>query len=455
MKSIIRSIFHFLIIIAAFYAAYLLRGYTDLIPFTQLHIPYINLTENMIYGLLCGIIFSIIGISYNLYPIKKHNYNYLRTMFDCFLIWVVCITFLAYFGSWFLFIYGISRLVIIFAFVISFLGIIIFDIIFDGIIPREKQSILIINNSENEEIIWSLHKFDAVQEYVLPYEPMIELKPLLEKYTPDSVLVLWDIPHESLQYIADKVNIAGIQMLHISEWMLLDDLDFQISRFGPILGLQYRSHNITERDAIVKRIIDIIWSLLGLIILFPLMIITALCIKILDHGPIFYKHKRIGRNWVMFDYIKFRSMKLEFCTWEYFGTKNSESYRKTLQESELNVRKWELQKINNDPRITRIGRIIRKFSIDELPSLRCILKGDMSIVGPRPHLQFEVERYQPWMKRLLSVKPGMTCYSQIYGRDKLPFSDEAKFDIYYIGNRSLLFDFYIIIATVTVLFKGR
>lgn len=455
MKSVFRFIFHFLIIIWAFYTAYLVRSFTDLIPFTQLHIPYINLNENMLYGFLCAIIFASIGISYNLYPIKKTNYNYLRTLFDSMLIRLVCITFLAYFGSGFIFAYGISRLIILFAFVISFLGITIFDSIYDAIFVSKTQKILIINNSQNEEIIWSLHEFDKVEEETIEYKPMMEIKPLLEKHNPDSVLVLWDIPHESLQYISDKVNIAGIQMLHISEWMLLDDLDFQVSRFGPILGLQYRSHNISEWDGIIKRIIDIIGSGLALIILSPIMIITAAWIKLWDKWPIFYRHKRVGRNWAYFDYIKFRSMKVEDCTGEYFGTTQSEAYRENLQNSELNVRKWELQKIKNDPRITKIGKIIRKYSIDELPSLWCILKGDMSIVWPRPHLGFEVERYQSWMKRLLSVKPGMTCYSQIYGRDKLPFSDEAKFDIYYIQNRSLLFDFYIIIATAKVLFKGR
>lgn len=148
-------------------------------------------------------------------------------------------------------------------------------------------------------------------------------------------------------------------------------------------------------------------------------------------------------------------MYVEYCTGDYFGTSQSQEYRDKLQKSELNVRKGELQKIQNDPRITPIGRIIRKYSIDELPSLWCVLKGDMSMIGPRPHLDFEVERYQPRMKRLLSVKPGMTCYSQIYGRDKLPFTDEAKFDIYYIQNWSLIFDLYIMVATFKVLFTGR
>lgn len=185
------------------------------------------------------------------------------------------------------------------------------------------------------------------------------------------------------------------------------------------------------------------------------MLITALCIMIFDKGPVFYKHTRIGRNSKPFDYIKFRSMKTEYCTGSYFGTKESEEYWKQLQDSNMNVRKGELQKIQNDPRVTRIGRFIRKYSIDELPSLWNVLKGDMSLVGPRPHLDFEVARYQPWMKRLLGVKPGITCYGQIYGRDRLSFADEAKFDIYYIQNWNLLFDLYIIVATFKVLFKGR
>jgi hypothetical protein len=153
---------------------------------------------------------------------------------------------------------------------------------------------------------------------VVPYEHEINLKQLIHDHQPDTVLVLGDIPHESLQYIADKVNIAGIKMLHISEGMLLDDLDFEVTRLGPILGLQYRSHNITERDSVIKRIFDIVGSLAGLIILSPLLLITAICIKLRDTGPIFYRHIRVGKNGIPFDYIKFRSMKLEYCTGDYF-----------------------------------------------------------------------------------------------------------------------------------------
>ena len=455
MKSIIKSILHFLIIVASFYLAYITRGYTDLIPFTQLHIPVLNFEETMIYGLLSAGLFVVIGIIYKLYPINKVNYNYLKTFFESSVIWLVCSTFLAYFGAGFIFMGGISRLVIVFGFVISIVLILIIDTLVDMVLPRQSQKLLIINNTDNEEIILNLRKFESLEQVVIPFQDEFYFKDLLSKYQPQSLLVLGDVPRTSLQYLADKANIAGIDMLHISEWMLLDDLNFQITRLGPLLGLQYHSHVITERDAVTKRMTDIIWSVLALILLSPVMLITAIWIKLLDKWPIFYKHKRVGRNGKMFDYIKFRSMYVEYCTGDYFGTTQSQEYRDELQKSELNVRKGELQKIHNDPRITPIGRIIRKYSIDELPSLWCILKGDMSMIGPRPHLNFEVERYQPRMKRLLSVKPGMTCYSQIYGRDKLPFSDEAKFDIYYIQNWSLIFDLYIMVATFKVLFTGR
>jgi exopolysaccharide biosynthesis polyprenyl glycosylphosphotransferase len=409
----------------------------------------------MLYGFLSAIVFVSIGIIYNLYPIKKINYNYLRTFFDSSIIWLVCCTFLAYFGSGFIFLYGISRLVIAFGFIISVILIFIVDTLYDTLMPAPKKKLLIINNAQNEEIIWSLHEFEHFEDIVIPFESDFDIASLLKTHKPSAVLILGDIPQHALQYIADQVTIAWVDMLHISQGMLLDDLEFHIARLGPVIGLQYRSHNMTDWDWVVKRICDIIGSIVGLIITSPIMLITALCIMIFDKGPVFYKHTRIGRNSKPFDYIKFRSMKTEYCTGSYFGTKESEEYWKQLQDSNMNVRKGELQKIQNDPRVTRIGRFIRKYSIDELPSLWNVLKGDMSLVGPRPHLDFEVARYQPWMKRLLGVKPGITCYGQIYGRDRLSFADEAKFDIYYIQNWNLLFDLYIIVATFKVLFKGR
>ncbi|MEI7477725.1 MAG: sugar transferase [bacterium] len=128
-------------------------------------------------------------------------------------------------------------------------------------------------------------------------------------------------------------------------------------------------------------------------------------------------------------------------------------YRKLIKRR--NTRDDILPKIENDPRVTRVGRFLRKTSLDELPNIFCIFLGSMSFVGPRPHLPNEVEKYEPWMRRLFSAKPGMTGYAQIFGRDSLPFREEAKLDLYYIQNWSIAMDLHVLLSTIKVVFAGR
>jgi lipopolysaccharide/colanic/teichoic acid biosynthesis glycosyltransferase len=120
-----------------------------------------------------------------------------------------------------------------------------------------------------------------------------------------------------------------------------------------------------------------------------------------------------------------------------------------------NERSGPLFKIKNDPRVTKFWKFLRKSSIDELPQLFCVFIGTMSIIWPRPHLPQEVANYENWQKRLLSVKPWISWYAQIFGRDKLSFDEEAKLDLYYIQNRNLFLDLYVILATFKVVFKGK
>lgn len=465
MHNIIRSIFHILLIIAGFYLAYYIRNYTDFIPFVRLQIPFLSFNETMRFGFISAGIFLLLGMIRKLYTISIPIYqNYTRRFFDVILIWVIVITFVAYFGSGFLFVHGISRFVIVIWAFISMIFLLIFDGLYDSILQKLKiiraaKVLLIVtkqNQNENSQNIednlvhignYDINRVDYIDD--------MDIKSIFTSYKPDIVMLVWDIDYSHLQYIADRTNIFGSKFVHISQWLLLDDLDFYSTRIWPVIWLEYRTNSIIERNLVFKRAFDMFFSVLLLILLSPIIIVTILVIVIWDRGPIFYRHKRVGKNGKLFDYIKFRSMKLEYCTGEYFGTKKSEDYWKELQNSDLNVRKWELQKIKDDPRITKIGKFIRKYSIDELPSLRCVLKWDMSIVWPRPHLEFEVDRYKPWMKRLLVCKPGITCYSQIFGRDRLAFEDEAKFDIYYIQNRSIWLDIYILFATLKVVFKGR
>lgn len=189
----------------------------------------------------------------------------------------------------------------------------------------------------------------------------------------------------------------------------------------------------------IKRLIDIIASICGLIILFPILVIVAIAIKIESKGPIIFFQDRVGLNGIKFKMYKFRSMVVD-----------AERYReKLLEQNEMN---GPMFKIKNDPRVTKVGKFIRRTSIDELPQLLNILKGDMSLVGPRPSLPKEVEKFSPWMLERLNVKPGLTCYWQISGRNDIQFEDWMKLDIKYVKERGILLDLRLVIRTFFVLF---
>ncbi|TAL50564.1 sugar transferase [Patescibacteria group bacterium] len=203
--------------------------------------------------------------------------------------------------------------------------------------------------------------------------------------------------------------------------------------------------------AIYKRIFDVGASLILIILASPIMLLAALAIKVDSRGPVFFSRlddgspaRRVGQGGQLFTYFKFRSM----CP----GTH-------TLRYNELaaaDTRKGSpLVKIKNDPRVTRVGKFIRKFSIDELPEFFLVLRGHMSLVGPRPHLPEEVDRYKPEQRKVLTIKPGITGMAQISGRANLDFDDEVRLDTYYIEHWSPWLDLYILIKTPLVVLFGR
>ena len=196
--------------------------------------------------------------------------------------------------------------------------------------------------------------------------------------------------------------------------------------------------NISIYD-ISKRLIDIVLSLCGLIILSPLLIIVAILIRFEGKGNVIFVQDRVGLNGEIFKMYKFRSM---VCNAE-------ELKRELLIQNEMS---GPMFKIKNDPRITKVGRVIRKTSIDELPQLFNVLKGDMSLVGPRPSLPSEVEKFEDWMMKRLSVKPGLTCFWQVSGRNNIEFEDWMKMDIKYIEERNIFVDLKLIFRTFFVLF---
>lgn len=194
---------------------------------------------------------------------------------------------------------------------------------------------------------------------------------------------------------------------------------------------------------IIKRIFDVLISGISLILLSPLFLIIALSIKLNSKGKVFYKHKRIGKNGEYIYLYKFRSM--------YSDSK--ERLEEMLKDPKIK-KEWEENfKLSNDPRITKVGAFLRKASLDELPQLLNILRGDMSIVGPRPIIDDEIKKYGINKDKLLSVTPGLTGWWACNGRSCTSYDDRMKLELYYVDNKSIKLDIKIIIKTFISVIK--
>jgi lipopolysaccharide/colanic/teichoic acid biosynthesis glycosyltransferase len=196
-------------------------------------------------------------------------------------------------------------------------------------------------------------------------------------------------------------------------------------------------------DALATRLMDIFVAAGCLLLFVPAGVAIALLIR-LDGGPVLYWQDRIGLHGRIFRFPKFRSMVV-----------NADALRKKLEEANEHGGKGVTFKLEDDPRITRIGRFLRRTSLDELPQLWNVLRGDMALVGPRPALPTEVARYTPEQRRRLEIKPGLTCLWQIRGRSQIPFDGQVKLDIEYIRTRNFVGDVLILIKTVPAVIFGR
>lgn len=193
----------------------------------------------------------------------------------------------------------------------------------------------------------------------------------------------------------------------------------------------------------IKRVLDVILSGIGIVVLSPLMLVVAIAVRS-DGGPALYSQNRVGKNGKIFRILKFRSMCM-----------NADSPEMLEKLAAMNEMDGPAFKIKNDPRITKVGRFIRRTSIDELPQLFNIFMGDMTIVGPRPPLVSEVERYTEYQKQRLQVKQGLTCYWQCSGRNQISFDEWVELDLKYIRERSLWTDLKILLRTIPAVFSGN
>ncbi|MER3409972.1 MAG: sugar transferase [Thermoleophilia bacterium] len=181
----------------------------------------------------------------------------------------------------------------------------------------------------------------------------------------------------------------------------------------------------------MNRAADVAIAGLGLVLASPVLALAALAIKLEDGGPILYRQRRVGKDGVEFELLKLRTM---------------------VMGAESQGAGWAVDE--GDPRITRVGRVLRRLSLDELPQLWNVIRGDMSVIGPRPTLAYQVERYTPRQRRRLEVKPGLTGWAQVHGRARLPWAERIELDLWYVEHRSPWVDLKILLLTPLALFRG-
>lgn len=260
---------------------------------------------------------------------------------------------------------------------------------------------------------------------------------------------------EELEKLLDFCQINNITYKYIPTTLQTSRFSMQIFNGEPMIELQHTPLDGWGR--VLKHLYDIFAGFVLTVLFSPVMLVIALLIKLEDpKGPIIYKNERIGENGRKFFVYKFRYMRWKYCiTKENPDIKEALAFEQHLIEKHNARKGGVLYKIKNDPRKMRVGAFIERYSLDELPQFFNVLRGEMSLVGPRPHQEREVERYSEYHRRLLTIKPGVTGMAQVSGRSDLPFEDEYRLDVFYIENWSLWLDILICLKTVTAVVRRR
>lgn len=230
-------------------------------------------------------------------------------------------------------------------------------------------------------------------------------------------------------------------------------------QMSTLAGVQFIQIRLTPLDGwgrVVKRLFDVAGSLFGIIVLSPVFLLVALLLKLRDpKGPLLYKHNRLSRSGAIVKVLKFRTMLWKYCDGPNRPFKSAEETFRAMGRPDL-VEEFKIaQKVEDDPRVSRLGKFLRKASLDELPQLFNVLRGEMSLVGPRPIVKAELEHYGDQGAIFLALKPGITGLWQISGRSDISYEDRVKLDIFYVENWSLLLDLKILFKTVATILGGK
>jgi exopolysaccharide biosynthesis polyprenyl glycosylphosphotransferase len=270
-----------------------------------------------------------------------------------------------------------------------------------------------------------------------------EVRDVLKRHDVTDVVIA--LPYSAYHQMGDIVQ--RMEDMPVQVWVALGFFDLAlynttIEDFAGIPMLDLRASAIDDYQRMIKRAFDVFFGLIALILALPLMAVSALMVFLEDGSPILYRPKRVGENGRLFEMLKFRTM-----------LKNAEQLQSQVEKRDVdgNI----IHKSKDDPRVTKVGRFLRRFSLDELPQLINIVRGDMSLVGPRPEMPYLVEKYQPWQRKRFAIPPGLTGWWQVSGRSDKPMHLHTEDDLYYIQNYSIFLDLQILIKTVWVVLIGR
>jgi len=273
--------------------------------------------------------------------------------------------------------------------------------------------------------------------------PLRNLSRLIEEEAVDEVIITlpW-MYHRKIMSIVRECERRQVSARIVPDLFQLSLSHVDVDDLGGVPLIGVREVGFGRGALLIKRGMDVVGAVIGLTLGAPLLALIALAIRLDSPGPIVFRQTRVGREGRHFEMYKFRSMRE--------GAEEELERLRELSESD-----GPIFKMRDDPRMTRVGRFLRRTSLDELPQLWNVLRGEMSLVGPRPPLPVEVSRYMEWHKRRLEVRPGMTGLWQVSGRSLLSFDDMVLLDIYYIENWSLWLDFKILLRTVPKVLFGK
>jgi exopolysaccharide biosynthesis polyprenyl glycosylphosphotransferase len=288
-------------------------------------------------------------------------------------------------------------------------------------------------------LLGSIERF-AKQVRSLAIDDLVIADPTL---TNDQLLALIETCEQERIDVRQAPSFVGVRTLR-----------FDVTDLAGVPILEYHRTPLDGWGRIAKRFVDVVVASIGLIILSPLFLLIAIAVTLDSRGPIFYRNTRIGEGAAAFETLKFRTMQVALSTGDGYGGAGALRYERALIR-QRNTRQGALYKIADDPRVTRVGRWLRRFSLDEFPQLWNVVKGEMSLVGPRPHQPREVARYEPWQRKLLSVKPGITGLAAVSGRSDIDFDDEARLDMSYIERWSPWEDVKILLRTPLAVIQPR